>query len=183
MAIKRRRDVNVRPLFRKNVKGDNDEKSQLSLEMGGEEYREYVRDRAGIEDEDFIEPGAAVNPDDMKGSKLSDEDQDREKDQDFGKEAEHVAELAGDLNQASEEQADVSAEVADRKYRRRIAKAGKVGEMKEMLKVAAARTESKVDDAVAEQVSSRNIDDLPDIKDESVCECDYVAGAAERYFG
>ena len=170
------------PMFRRTAGGGNDAKSQASLEMGSEEYREYVRDLSGVDKSEFVDASLVTDPEKAKGSKLSDEDQAREKAQDMGEEAEHVANLAGDLAAAGEAQDEAGKALETRRYKLRMAKAGHVGEMKQMLTAEAAKTETKKDDAIAESVSKRTVDDLPDIRDDSVGEEEYVPLARKRYF-
>lgn len=170
------------PLLRRRAGGENDAKSQISLEMGSEEYRKYVRDSAGVDERDFVDPALVTNPEQAKDKRLSDEDQQREFGQDMGEEAEHVADLAGDLAAAGEAQAEVGADVAELKHVRRMAKSAHVGDMKQALIDAAATTETTRDDAIAKSVSKRSIDDLPDIRDDDVTEEEYVPLARHRYF-
>lgn len=170
-------------MFRRNAKGENDAKSQVSLEPGSDEYLKYARDSAGIDERDFVDPEHVSGPGDAKDLKLSDEDQERERGQDMGEEPEHVGEFAEKLAEAGEDMTERSQDTMDRKYRLRMAKAGHVGDMKEVLTEAAATTEGKRDDAIARRVSSRTVDDLPDIHDDSVSEEDYASKAPERYFG
>ena len=170
------------PMFRRTAGGANDAKSQASLEMGSEEYREYARDLAGVDEKEFVGASLVVDPDDARGRKVSDEEQEREAAHDMGEEAPHVADLAGDLAKSAEVQAETGADVAERKHIRRMAKSAHVEDMKQALKESAARTSTQKDDVIAESVSKRTVDDLPDIHDDNVTEEEYVPLARRRYF-
>ena len=169
-------------MLKRTTGGSNDSKSQISLEPGSEEYREYVRDITGVDDSEFVDASLVTDPKASRGRKLSDEEIERERDKDAGKEAEHVADLAGDLAEAGEAQAEQGADVMERKYRLRMAKMAQFGEMKEELTRAAAATSTKKDDAIAEKVSTRTVDDMPDIRDDDVSAEEYVPLARHRYF-
>lgn len=182
MSEKQRRRGMSYGMLKKNAKGENDAKSQVSLEPGSEEYKGYLLDRMGVEEKDITSISRLVDSSNGSAVKLSDEDQAREAAQDMGKEPAHVSELAGDLAAAGEAQSEQGADVAERKYRRMMNKIGLAGEMKESLVNAASTTATKSDDKVAHNMSRRNVDDLPDIHDDTVTEEEYVPGAAGRYF-
>lgn len=170
------------PMFRRTGGGANDAKSQISLEMGSEEYREYVRDRMGVDEAEFVDASLVTDPKDAKGRRVSEESQELEAAQDMGEGAEHVAQFAEELSASGEAQSEQGADVLERKYRLRMAKAAQVGEMKAELQRVAATTATKKDDAIAEKVSARTVDDLPDIRDDDVTEDEYVPLAGRRYF-
>lgn len=172
----------VYPMFRKSADSVNDAKSQISLEMGSEEYREYVRDLAGLDEEDFVEGAMVTDDKSDSGKRDSEETQELEAGRAVGKSEEHISEFAKELADASEEQADIGEEVLARKYRMRMAKADLVGEMKQKLQKVAAGTDTQHDDKIAAVVSTRTVDDLPDIQDDNVTPSEYVASAADRYF-
>lgn len=170
------------PMLRKTAAGGNDEKSQISLEMGSEEYREYVRDLAGVDESEFVGASLVTDPEDSRGRRVSDETQAEEKAFGQGEGLEHAENLAAELGAAQEEVAEMGADVLERKYRLRMAKTEQVGEMKETLIEAAAVTETLRDDAIAKKVSTRTVDDLPDITDDAVTPEEYVPLARSRYF-
>lgn len=178
---RRRRGI-VYPMFRKPADSVNDAKSQISLEMGSEEYREYVRDLAGLDEEDFVEGAMVTDDKSDSGKRDSEETQELEAGRAVGKSEEHISEFAKELADASEEQADIGEEVLARKYRMRMAKADLVGEMKQKLQKVASGTDTQHDDKIAAVVSTRTVDDLPDIQDDNVTPSEYVASAADRYF-
>ena len=150
----------------------NESKEQMSLQMGSDEYKAYVRDQAGIDEDAFVKDDGVLQAGDERTP---------EEVQEAPPEPEHVAELAESLRQQSGRTRRSADQTVQMKYRRRMSKEVQVPDMKAAMIEAAAQTETKVDDAIAKQVSRRNSDDLPQIHDDGVSADEFVPRCFRKY--
>lgn len=150
----------------------NEDKEQISLALGSAEYEEYVNDRAGVDDRDFV-PGAEPR----------DEGDERRPDEvvDAPAQPEHTAELAAELAADAAAQRAADALVAERKYRRQMSKATQTGRMVREAMAAAALTETRADDERVRRAARACPMSLPDVQDDGVGPDDYVPRAMRRY--
>lgn len=150
----------------------NGSKEQMSLQPGSAEYKEYVRDKAGVQEEDFVQDDGVIDKNDERTSDEA---------QEAPPEPEHVAELAESLRrQAGRGQAVVDGTTRT-KYRRRMSKEVQVGSVREAMVAAASETETKDDDEAAKRFSRRNSDDLPQIHDDGVSADEFLPRCFEKY--
>ena len=126
-------------------------KEQLHLTPGTPEYEEYIRDRQGIDEKDFVADDRKVQ-----------EGDDRRPDK-FQKpitEPEHVKKLAGDLRKANDKSQTTVRKVGYRKFRSKLLKEGENGELVGEAVRLAALTEDKEDDYKA-----RKLDKHPGVRE------------------
>lgn len=147
----------------------NGAKEQISLDPSSSEYRERQRDRAGVKKEDFVErPGLAGE---QAGESV------------LPAQPEVTApeELAGDLRQEAEAVIDGGKAVSTMKYKRAMSKSRQGDDLKATARAIAETTESKADDEHARVLARRKVDDLPEIRDDTVTEEEFVPKALQKY--
>ena len=150
----------------------NEDKEQISLAPGSAEYEEYVRDRAGIDEEDFVPTTAPLDvgderrPDEVVEAPVQ---------------PEHTAELAADLAASAAAQRALDAEVAARKYRRQMSKAAQTPRLVREAAAEAAKTETTADDERVRRVARACPLSLPEVQDDGVGPDDYIPRSMARY--
>lgn len=150
----------------------NEDKEQISLAPGSKEYEEYVRDRLGVDEENFVQDDARMDvgderrPDDVR---------------DAPAESEHTSSLAGELGAAAQAQRLADAETARRKYRRQMSKVTQRGALVNVARAMAAETPGTEDDARVERMAGTCAMSLPEVQNDGVGQDDYIPRSLERY--
>ncbi len=167
------------PMQRRDPLGENDAKTQASLAMGTTAYRNYQMAQAGLNPEDFT--GDAKGKAFMGDTVLPEEALEAQEQAGLGIESEHVGEFRAELSAAHEASSEVAEDLYALKSMRKGYKRELIPEMKATMTEVAAQTETKADDRVAESVSKRNCDDMPEIHDDSIGEEEYIPKAIRKY--
>ena len=163
----------------------NTDKNESSLALGSAGYREYLEDKAGIDDTMVIGGAPALEAGGPIGHMEIDEDVRRESDEyqatKASPEGEHAQVLSGELRAAAQEQRDSDVSTAVRKYRSRMAKLDKYGDVMKAVRRQAAATEPTADDENVEKLSRRDCDDMPEILNDGITADDFTPKSFRKY--
>lgn len=163
----------------------NTDKNESSLALGSAGYREYLEDKAGIDEKMVVGGVQALESGGPVGHMEINEDARRESDEYQATKdlpaGEHVQVLSGELREAAQEQRDSDASVAVRKYRSRMAKLDKYGDVMKAVRRQAAATDTLADDEKVEKLSKRDCDDMPEILNDGITADDFTPRSFRKY--
>lgn len=163
----------------------NTDKNESSLALGSAGYREYLEDKAGIDEKMVVGGSPALESGGPLGHMEIDENVRRESDEYQATkalpEAEHVQVLSGDLRDAAQAQRDSDSATSVRKYRNRMAKLDKYGDVMKAMRRQAAITETTEDDDKVEKLSKRDCDDMPEILNDGITADDFTPRSFRKY--